>query len=268
MVDAGSGADTPAASTMRPRLSIIVPFFNEMHRLDGSLARIVALAADDVEVILVDDGSTDGTGAALCAAAAAHRVHLVSLPRNQGKGAAVRAGVTHSSGDRVVFMDADLATDLADLPLLTDALEHAEVAIGSRAVSTAEISHATWARSWMGVAFNHAVRITTRLPLRDTQCGFKAFRGDVARSLFARSKVDGFAFDVEVLLLARSQGLRIAEVPVRWTEVHGSKVRVALDPLRMLLDLAVLGRRARTGGRAPEPVPINRPVISESARPV
>ncbi|MFZ1488975.1 MAG: glycosyltransferase, partial [Ilumatobacteraceae bacterium] len=106
----------------RTELSVVVPFYDEMHRLDATLPAIVALATDDTEVILVDDGSTDGTGAALDAAATARGVRVVHLLRNQGKGAAVRAGIGASMGRIVMYMDADLATDLADVPRLTAAL--------------------------------------------------------------------------------------------------------------------------------------------------
>ncbi len=234
-------------------LTVVVPFFNEAHRLGQTLAQIVALAGADVEVILVDDGSNDGTPDSLdIAARATPGVEVVRIPHNRGKGAALRAGVARSTGDHLVFMDADLATDLSDLPLLRRALDDAEVAIGTRATDAAEIHDATWLRTAMGGVFNRAVRISSGLRLRDTQCGFKAFRGDVGRWLFAHSSTDGFAFDVEVLMLANRCGMRIAEVPVRWTEVPGSKVRFA-DPFKMSWDLLRIRRRVRLVLRSPDP---------------
>jgi dolichyl-phosphate beta-glucosyltransferase len=256
-------------------LSVVVPFFNEMHRLHETIGEIVGLAVHDVEVILVDDGSTDGTGEVLSDAARhLSRVEVIRLPRNRGKGAAVRAGVAGSSGDHVVFMDADLATDLGDLPLVRAALDHAHVAIGSRSVPATALTNTTRVRSAMGDIFNRSVRTVTGLEFRDTQCGFKAFRGPEARSLFAHTSVDGFAFDVEVLMLARASGMRIVEVPIRWTQVSGSKVRLAVDPLKMLCDLPHIRRHVPGAAeliageltrRPPEPVAL--PTPSRGARP-
>lgn len=241
--DSWRGAESVHRDSGPESLSVVVPFFNEMHRLHETITEIVGLAVDRDEVILVDDGSTDGTGEALRDAARhLSRVEVIRLPRNLGKGAAVRAGVAQSSGDHVVFMDADLATDLGDLPLVRAALDHAHVAIGSRSMPTTELKNATRVRSVMGEIFNRSVRKVTGLEFRDTQCGFKAFRGDEARSLFAHASVAGFAFDVEVLMLARASGMEIVEVPVRWTQVGGSKVRFAVDPLKMLCDLPHIRR--------------------------
>lgn len=221
-----------------PVLSVVVPFFNEKHRLEKTLSRIVGLANSSVEVVLVDDGSTDGTSVVLREAAnGVTNVRFHQLERNSGKGAAVRAGIALTTGASVAFMDADLATDLACLPHLLKALEKAEIAIGSRSVAAAELHQLSRARSLMGGLFNHAVRKVTGLGYADTQCGFKAFRGEVARRLFALNQIDGFAFDVEVLLFAQVAGMRIVEVPVKWTERDGSKVRVGIDPLKMLWDL-------------------------------
>ena len=244
-LDQNSGGSTSddRLSGQSKSLSVVVPFFNEMHRLNLTIDEVVGLAVDRHEVILVDDGSTDGTGELLQEAAQRFSgVEVIRLPRNRGKGAAVRAGVAQSSGDDVVFMDADLATDLGDLSLVRSALDDAHVAIGSRSMPSAELNGATHVRSFMGDIFNRSVRKATGLEFRDTQCGFKAFRGDEARFLFAHTKVAGFAFDVEVLMLAKASGMRIVEVPVRWTQVSGSKVRFAVDPLKMLCDLPRIRR--------------------------
>ena len=228
-----------------PSLSIVVPFFNEIHRIGLTLSDIVGLANPSVEVVLVDDGSTDGTAKVLREAAQnTDNVHFQGLARNCGKGAAIRAGIAVTTGSKVLFMDADLATDLADLPVLLQALESADVAIGSRSSEAAELREATRIRSSMGNLFNLAVRKVTGLEYSDTQCGFKAFRGEVARHLFSQCQVDGFAFDVELLVLAQAAQMRIVEVPVRWTEISGSKVRIGIDPLKMLWDLRRIRRRA------------------------
>jgi len=237
-ISASAHADKSLPSDCAPVLSVVVPFFNEKHRLEETLSRIVGLANSAVEVVLVDDGSTDGTSAVLReAASGVTNVRFHQLARNSGKGAAVRAGIALTTGASVAFMDADLATDLACLPHLLEALEKADIAIGSRSAAAAELHQLSRARSFMGGLFNKAVRKVTGLEYADTQCGFKAFRGEVARRLFALNQIDGFAFDVEVLLFAQVAGMRIVEVPVKWTERDGSKVRVGIDPLKMLWDL-------------------------------
>jgi len=226
-----------------PTISVVVPFFNEKQRLGQTLPAIIGLANSEVEVVLVDDGSTDGSSEVLREAASkAANVHFHQLERNSGKGAAVRAGVSLTSGSKVVFMDADLATDLTCLPQLVEALERAEVAIGSRSNVAAELHEASRLRSSMGGLFNKATRKVTGLKYSDTQCGFKAFHGNLARQLFALGRIDGFAFDVEILLFAQVAGMHIEEVPVRWTEIKGSKVRFGIDPMKMLWDLFQIRR--------------------------
>src|SRR5262245_15648042 len=170
------------------------------------------------EVIVVDDGSLDGTAAVaagLLRGLPGSRV--IRLPWNSGKGAAVRVGVAAAAGEAIVFMDADLASDVADLPALLAALEHAEVALGSRRLGgTVDRSRVRRVGSHL---FHRIARLLVPLGLADTQCGFKAFRRAEAKILFGLSRVTGFAFDVEVLALAQSMGYRIAEVPVRWNEM-------------------------------------------------
>ncbi|WP_396229909.1 glycosyltransferase family 2 protein, partial [Frankia sp. CpI1-P] len=147
----------------------------------------------DAEVILVDDGSTDGTAAV----AEEHLAGLpggrvLRLPWNSGKGAAVRAGVSVAHGASIVFMDADGASDVNDLPLLLAALEHAEVALGSRRIGGGAVrSSSRRVGSW---AFNQITRSLASLDVADTQCGFKAFRGQEAKLLFSLARSSGFGF--------------------------------------------------------------------------
>jgi dolichyl-phosphate beta-glucosyltransferase len=228
---------SPVSSSGYTR-SIVVPLYNEATRLTSSLEPLLAIVDHTTELVLVDDGSTDGTASLLERATAGRSgIRLVRLPSNRGKGGAVRAGVAVSSGDGIAFMDADLATNPDCLAALFGALATHDVAIGSRASAGAEIVLTSRLRSTVGGTFNQLVRAATRLPFRDTQCGFKAFRASAARMLFSLSRVDGFAFDVEILLLARALGYRIGEVPVEWTEVGGSHVRPVADPLRMSVDV-------------------------------
>jgi hypothetical protein len=163
---------------------------------------------------------------------------VVSLARNSGKGAAVRAGVIRARGDVIAFLDADMATDLRDLGSLVSALENNHVAVGSRALDSSVVDERSSHRTVMTRTFGMVVASMMQIPLADTQCGFKAFKGSIAKLLFHGSRVDSYAFDVEVLNLAVRLGLRTQEVPVRWSEVAGSHVRPIRDAVRMLVDVA------------------------------
>jgi dolichyl-phosphate beta-glucosyltransferase len=222
-----------------PRLSLVVPAYNEASRLARGIPRLLeVIPRDETEVIVVDDGSTDGT------AEVAQR-HLADLPRrvvmrlptNSGKGAAVRAGVVKARGEIIAYMDADMATDPADLIHLIEALHASPVAVGSRALEGSVVQDKSHLRTLMTRAFGLVVASAVDLPMKDTQCGFKAFHGSVAKLLFHGAQVDSFAFDVEVLTRAARLGLIMDEVPVRWTEVSGSKVRVVKDTFEMLVDV-------------------------------
>lgn len=224
----------------RVPLSVVIPAFNEGRRLPSSLPvlsdALRRFHLHDAEVIVVDDGSLDGT--ARIAADLLRDVpngKVIRLPGNRGKGAAVRAGVAAAAGEAIVFMDADLASDVADLPALLAALEHAEVALGSRRLGRgAARSAGRRIGSW---AFHQVTRIFVPLDLADTQCGFKAFRHAEAKVIFGLSQVAGFAFDIEVLAIARALGYRMTEVPVRWTEQpHGTFNAIRHTPA-MLADV-------------------------------
>lgn len=233
--------------TARPRLSIVIPAYNESDRLPGTLARLAECCPDaETEVIVVDDGSSDNTSEVAKRGVPGHPPPLViTLPENRGKGAAVRAGVAASSGELVLTMDADLATDIGDLDAFLARLDDADVVVGSRAVPGATVRDATRLRIMMGRTFNRMVRVLTRLHVHDSQCGFKAFRGDSGRLAFSLATVDGFAFDPEVLMISNYLGLRIVEVPVNWTAVDGSSVRPIRDSLGTGWSLLVLTVRLR-----------------------
>jgi glycosyltransferase involved in cell wall biosynthesis len=230
----------------RPAISIVVPARNEAERLESTLRALwVACEACNAEVVVVDDGSTDAT-ADIAEAALKGRGHVLRLGRHRGKGAAVRAGVLSAHADEAVFfMDADLATNLEALPRFAAALEQADVVVSSRALDEAVVRDARWYRAVMGRTFNALVRHTAGLRVSDTQCGFKAFRPSTARRLFSLARSNGFAFDVEVLLLAQRLNLKVIELPVTWTAVSGSSVRPVTDSLEMTVDVARIVRRWR-----------------------
>jgi dolichyl-phosphate beta-glucosyltransferase len=222
-------------------VTVVIPAFNEAARLPQSLPLLldaVAGLGGRVEIILVDDGSTDATvqvAERLFSTRADTR--LLRLPWNCGKGAAVRAGVSAAQGHSIVFLDADLAADITHLPQLLAMLETADVALGSRTRPGAEVKGRTPGREVGAMAYRSLVKHLTHTSVADTQCGFKAFRGPAAKLLFSMSTATGFGFDVEILTLAVALELRIAECPIRWTAIDGGHVSLRQHGLGMLGDL-------------------------------
>jgi dolichyl-phosphate beta-glucosyltransferase len=229
---------------MLPETTIVIAAYNEETRLAPSLRKIQqyqAAAAITTEIIVVDDGSTDNTAltvVALCLEVEGLR--LIRYPRNRGKGYALRAGVLASRGSLVLLSDADLSTPIEELETLRPHLagQAHQIAIGSRKLALSNILQAQpiWRRG-MSHFFSRIVRALVLDDFHDTQCGFKLFSGEVARLLFAAARIDRFAYDVEILALAKRKGFRVAEVPIKWTDSAGSKVRPVRDSLQMLLDL-------------------------------
>jgi hypothetical protein len=232
-------------------LSLVIPAYNEGSRLDDGVARLrTAVAAGAIvpeatEFIVVDDGSVDDTTArAGTLLSAFPHVRMLRLPENHGKGGAVRAGVAAASAPIIAFADADMAIDPGQTPQFVRALAKADLAIGSRAASGASVDRSSLHRSLMNRSFNWFVNALTSVALDDTQCGFKAFRAPVAKLLFHCSVTERFAFDVEILSLARRFGLVIAEVPVQWLRVQGSQIRPWTDARSMAGDVFRATRRA------------------------
>lgn len=237
-------------------LSIVIPAYNEEVRLPGLLEKLNAeaeqAAADAglrlLEVLVVDDGSLDRTRELLRAAEAQNeRLHPVfAYDRNRGKGAAFAAGALRAEGDYVLLADVDLSTPLGELSKLTAAIEAGtDVAIGSRAVPGAVVERGPVHRKVTGNAFNGAVRLLTGLRVRDTQNGFKLFPTEAVKRYAAQQTCPGFAFDVELLMRADLEGLRIAEVPILYMHDLRSSVHVASASSRMLREIAGLAYRLR-----------------------
>src|SRR6266576_6761752 len=209
---------------MLPAFSLVITCFNEEGRIGQTLRLTLdylAANAPESELIVVNDGSTDATGAIarerLKSAQIATRL-LENFP-NRGKGAAVRSGLLAARMPIGLFSDADLSTPLEETPKLIEPIANGEVdiAFGSRALERSLIGvHQPWRREQAGRVFNFIVRLATGMPFWDTQCGFKAFRLDVSRPILEKADTIGFAFDVELLLMAYRAGLRLREVPVRW----------------------------------------------------
>jgi dolichyl-phosphate beta-glucosyltransferase len=223
-------------------ISIVIGAFNEEQRIGQSLKKIHEFLrgrGTDYEIIVVDDGSTDRTSPLVDELA--HSIaglRGIRYEKNRGKGYALRTGVLVSKGDVVLLSDADLSTPIEELDSLYPYLSEYSIAIGSRAcaLSTIVVKQPWW-RQQMGKTFNRVVRLLVMDDFSDTQCGFKLFAGDTARHLFKEAVIDRFAYDVEILALAKKKGYRIAEVPIKWLNDPASKVHPIRDSLKMLIDL-------------------------------
>jgi dolichyl-phosphate beta-glucosyltransferase len=242
--------DSTIWRSLSTTVTILIPAYNEEARLARTmpLLRATFIDAPNIELLVIDDGSVDGTVSVVTEHIRGwSQARLVRLPWNQGKGAAIKAGVAAARGERIVFMDADLSADLADLPHLVAALDDAEVALGSRSIAGSRVVYAQsrFFRKLQSKSFNGLACAMVNVVASDTQCGFKAFRAPAAKLLFHLCEAKGFAFDVEVLALAQLLGFRVVEVPVEWVEAQGTTVKPILDPIRMVRDLMRTRRRCQ-----------------------
>jgi len=242
-------------------LSLIVPAYNESTRLPATLrhaAEALPRLAAASEIIVVDDGSTDDTAAVAAAFASPVPLRVIRLPQNRGKGAAVAAGIGAAVHPFVAFTDADCPYDLAQLRPMLAALDHetTDVAIGARELAESEINRGYGAlRMLSGKTLSVLTSLALDLPFRDSQCGLKAFRADVARRLFALRTIDGFGFDFEILTAALRNGLRVQRFPVRLTHNDDSRIALVRDSLRMFRDLWRVRQKLRAGFYAADTMP-------------
>jgi glycosyltransferase involved in cell wall biosynthesis len=245
-----------AAPPERPHLSFVVPAYNEGKRLGPSLRRLIDYGAAQpfaVEIVVVDDGSADSTAAiaeeAMRDLPTTVTVRLLRHETNRGKGAAVRTGALAAAGDCVLYCDADLATPPQEAGKLLAALDAgADVAAGSRVQPDGSDMRASQPlfRRLAGRLFAMVRRRLLLSEVEDTQCGFKAFRREAAQALFARQRLDGWAFDAELLFLASKLGFVVRQVPVEWQHVGDSSFRLGLRAaVRELRDLASIRWRHR-----------------------
>jgi SAM-dependent methyltransferase len=240
--------------------SLIVPMFNESVRIEASLRALAAspLNAPDTELLLVDDGSTDDTVAVATAVVAELGLggRIIRLPRNVGKGGAVQAGVAEARGAAVAFVDADLS---APPDAVVTCFEHieagkADVVATTRVHPEAVITDLPPAtRRYGGKIYNTLLRVLGLTELADTQCGLKAFTADAARRLFGDLRVQGFAFDVEILRRAAQDGLTVLELPIEWHHVEASRVRPVRDGARMAVDAVRIRLQGPAGAPAVAP---------------
>jgi dolichyl-phosphate beta-glucosyltransferase len=238
---------------MRPLVSIIIPAWNEQARLPATLQALShfvdspAAKSIPLEAILVDNASTDDTFGIASAFARSHPYLRVVREDRRGKGAAVRKGMFEGQGQYLFICDADLAMPMTELPkFLPPCIDSFGVAIGSReAAGSARYGEPLY-RHYMGRIFTLVTKVVALQGFEDTQCGYKCFERNVALDLFSRQTMDGWAFDVELLYIARQRGYRIVEVPIQWYYRPNSRVNPIADSLRMIREVW----RVRQNGRA------------------
>ncbi len=237
-----------------PFLTVVIPAYNEALRIGSTLGKVRQFLETrnyPVELIVVDDGSTDSTPDILDEFRERYPpMRALRNDPNCGKGYSVRRGVLEARGELVLFTDADLSAPIEEANKLLAALQSsaADASVGSRALERLLIGvRQPRPRELAGRFFNLLVRLFTGLKVRDTQCGLKLFRRLSTRRAFELQRVRGFGFDPEVLFLIERQGGKVVEVPVRWDDNPATKVRLLRDSARMLLDLVALRWRALAG---------------------
>lgn len=253
------------------RWSIVVPMFQEAGRIGSTVSTLAAspLARPGVDWLFVDDGSTDGTARVLKAELARTGLPatVLTLPRNLGKGAAVRTGVLAATGDVVAFVDADLSSPPEAIEQVCRAVEAgAPVVVASRGHATSDLTvRQPGSREAAGKSFNRLLRRLHLTDLPDTQCGLKAFDAATARQLFAPLRTRRFAFDVEVLARARALGIPVTVLPTRWAHVEQSRVAPVRDGARMALDAVRIARAvARPEPARPAPDPAESGMVRDT----
>jgi len=240
---------------VRPLLSIIVPVYNDEKRIAGNmetLVRVLDRKGSSWEIILVDDGSGDQTWEEIqrCIESLGEAMVGIRLNPNQGKGAAVAAGMKEATGEYLFFMDADLPYDLEVIWMSARRLQDEEVGavVGDRELAQSETKvDYSWRRVWTKKAFSWLTRKLVIQDFPDTQCGFKGFRYQTAQELFTNLRVKGFSFDVELLVMAVENGIRVERMPVRFLRHQGSSLNLVGDSLRMGSDLLRIAWRRRRG---------------------
>lgn len=266
---------TPLPSDPPVYISVIVPAYNESLRLPLMLTEAVDFLIENYttlgwEILLVDDGSKDNTSHSALTWAQSYlkshpttplppsSIRVITLTKNRGKGGAVTHGMRHARGAHTIFADADGATRFSDLSALLTSLQSLQstpprspstIAVGSRAhmVHTAAVVQRSFIRNFLMYTFHFYLGIMGISSIKDTQCGFKLFSREAAVTIFRGMYTEGWIFDVEILIRAERAGIKVAEVPVNWHEVAGTKVELVRDSVIMALDLLILRAGYATG---------------------
>ncbi len=234
----------PAMPSPPPNLSLVIPAYSEARRLPRTMRAVAGFGEEFIgswEVLVVVEPGADGTlDLAERFAAGQANFRVIGNEAHRGKGFAVRTGMLAAEGDIIFYMDADLSVPLAEIPRFLAHFEEnpdIDVLVGNRQHAQSRITRRQSAlRRRMGIGFNQILRALGMIELRDTQCGFKGFRREAARAVFSRAQIDGFAFDLEALLLASRLGFKVADLPVEWHNSPDSRVHIVRDSASMLRD--------------------------------
>lgn len=237
------------------KISLVIPMYNESAILKDTLGTVSSFfaehfASEEYEILFVDDGSTDSSRHIVEDFALAH-VRALGYEKNRGKGYAVRFGIERAKGDFIIYTDCDLALGLSPvLEAMRVLLEGgADIVIGSRNKSKNGYADYSPLRVLASKVYIRLLRTLTGLWQSDYQCGFKAFRGEAAKSVFSLCQTDGFAFDIEALLIADKRKYKISEIPVCVTGSRPSKVNVVRDSLKMIRDVQKIKKRIKNTDR-------------------
>jgi dolichyl-phosphate beta-glucosyltransferase len=226
-----------------PAYSIVIPAYNEEARLPATLEKVLAFVHEQkwaAEVIVVDDGSRDGTADIVRRLATTEpMLQLLENPGNRGKGYSVRNGMLRARGHIILFSDADLSSPISEAPKLLAALSSGvDVAIGSRWMrAELQTKRQSWLRQILGRVFNLLARVILGLQFHDTQCGFKAFTREAAQAIFPLQRIERWGFDPEILFLARKLGFTVEEIPVLWGHSGGERIHPLRDGTKMLTEM-------------------------------
>lgn len=249
----------PSTRPSRPHLSIVIPAYNEEHRLPESLQAIVEFTARQpysVEVVVVDNNSDDGTAAVIADYAAEFPFVHGLFEGTQGKGAAVKRGMLAAQGHFRFICDADLSMPIDEVNKFFPLIENGfDIAIGSREAPGAQRYDEPSHRHIMGRVFNTIVRLLAIPKLQDTQCGFKMFTATATERLFPLQTMNGWSFDVEILYAARLHGFRVVEVPINWFYKATDHIHPIRDSIDMFLEVLKIRLKGRQGYYQPRPNP-------------
>ena len=221
-------------------ISVVIPAYNEEKRIGTSLKKVIGYLSsnfDKYEIIIVDDGSTDNINK-IIAKHKGKNIKVLRNKKNRGKGYSVKRGILNAKYSLVLFSDSDLATPIEELGKFLGYIKHYDIVIASRNLKESRIKvKQPVYRQLMGGFFPLLVNLIALRGFKDTQCGFKLFKTDIAKRIVQLQTFERFSFDVEILFIAKKLGCKIKEAPVAWIDQKGSKVNPIKDSIKMLIDL-------------------------------
>ena len=225
---------------MAQKISLVIPAYNEEKLIVSSIKNILTYMLKNkynFEVIVIDDGSKDKTKEKIKSIKNKH-LKLISYKPNRGKGHAVKTGMLAAKGDLLLFLDADLSTPIEEIEKFIPLTKKYDVVIASRALKESKIKvHQPFFREFIGKVFNKMVQLLAVWGIKDTQCGFKMFTKKAANIIFKRQRIHGWAFDVELLFLAKKYRLKIKEMPVTWINEGDSRVSPIKSSIQMFIQI-------------------------------